>query len=252
MTLGKELVIVSELLWFWALADCIMTGADSTWPWILLIGNLPAALVYWFIYKNPAAQQKFPPLFLKRWAYQQQIMDAEEEARQIGNAIQYIELADLLREVGDPSNALLQYKKALEKESKNARALWGVVKLASERGKLTEVRHSLETLLVVDPDWEAGEAALLYIRLLVNSGESAAAQQALHEYAKEWDDPEAKFYEANFLIQKGEAVRAKEVLEMLIEDVRNSAANPYRRNRPWMIAAKKRLGELKKNAMVLA
>src|SRR5215218_8707543 len=60
--------LVGAAFWIWMLIHCIRNDPDrNLWIWILLIGNFPGALVYFFVRWVPGRTATDTPSLLKRW-----------------------------------------------------------------------------------------------------------------------------------------------------------------------------------------
>ena len=81
----------------------------------------------------------------------------EIAAQQIGNAHQFVQLGDALRETGKFEKACQAYASALDKDPENRQGLWGASMADFELKRFDSARQRMEKLLSLDPQYKFGD-----------------------------------------------------------------------------------------------
>lgn len=236
-------VVLMEAIWLMVLYAA-WDEPDPMWSIIVRLGNFPGAVAYLLCRKVEISDLPWP-FFVKRLMLRQKLDDARSAARHIAGAHQYVELGRLLECVEEFREAFDSYGKALEKEPRNADALWGIARLEKMRGRDAQARAALEALLQASPDYKSGEAALAYSRLLLKGDELDAAERVLATYLKSWREPEARYYMARLLLKRQNTANALKMLEEIADDIRTSAPVPRLENDRWLVASETLISQLK-------
>lgn len=230
--------------WVLMLYDCMRSEPDrQTWLWILLFTNFPGALIYFFMRWIPRCNIQLPSFF-SRWTRSRELWIAEEQARSIGKAHQFVNLGNLLYDMRMFEKAEDAYKQALEKEADNKQALWGAASLDIKNKKFLPAKEHLQKLLSLDPDYKYGDASMAYAETLMVLKEENAAKEHLEKHLKNWNHPEGYITLANILAQQGDKKSAREYLERMISKVRGSSYYHYKRNKHFINKAEKLLKKL--------
>ena len=181
--------------WIWMLVHCIRNDPERmTWLWILIILPGIGPFVYFFARYLPGTQAEMPALgFVKRFTSGRQLAKLEHAAKNIGNAHQWLELADLQREVGKPAEAAQSYRKALQKDGTYLPALWGAAQTELVLKNLPDARGHLQTILNRDFTYKFGDVSLAYGRVLFDLNETDAARTHLVSHLQRWTHPEAHY-----------------------------------------------------------
>src|SRR5262245_30601246 len=83
--------LVAIGFWVWMLLHCARHDPELViWLWILFIGSVPAAIVYFLVRWLPGARVSTGHSLLSRWTRGRQIPRLEAAARNIGNAHQFV------------------------------------------------------------------------------------------------------------------------------------------------------------------
>jgi len=229
---SNALWLVAIAFWAWMLYDCIRHEPErDTWLWVVILLNLPGAVIYFFVRYLPRLKVA-PPPFLGRWMRRRELWRAEAATRNIGNPHQFVELGDILRETGQFARAAEAYQQALEEDPTNAQALWGVALVEVKTKRLDRARDCLQALLEVDPDYKLGDASLAYARTLLELKDLEAAKAHVEEHLHPSTNPEARILLAAILGEQGEPEKARALLEPLVEDLkpaRDAASRGLRR-----------------------
>lgn len=245
LLLTQPITLLFGGFWVWMLVHCLRNDPErNLWLWILLVGNVPGAFVYFIVRWLPGARVSNGPSIFSRWSRSRQIPRLEAAVRNIGNAHQFVELGDALRETGKIDRAADCYAKALQKDAASLPARWGAAQVAFQRKNLPEARGHLEQILAKDVTYKFGDVSLAQCRTLCLLNEKDAARTQLEMHLKRWTHPEAYVLLAELLIENGEHATAREHLESTISDLRGGPAFFARQNRGWARKAKRLLGRL--------
>ena len=218
---------LAVLLWAWMLASCIRRDPDRhLWLWLLLIFPVFGGVIYFFRWLS--LNQVGLPRFLRALGAGRELARLEADARNIGNAHQFLELGDLLWRLGRVDRAAEAYGHALERDPQDTRALWSVARACIRRGELAQAREHLEKVMAADPDYRTGDAALAYGRTLLDLGQAEAAREHLEADLKRRGDPESRILLARALLELGHPQDARERLEAL-RDAVSATSNPRTR-----------------------
>ena len=226
------------------ICECIAYDPQrSIWIWILIFFNFPGAIVYFFVRRLP--ELDFPvSRHIQRRMRRDELWNAEAAAENIGNAYQWVILGDLRRELRLLDKAKDAYLQALDKESDNLQAMWGIVQIEYERQNYADAREYLVRIIELKPDYEYGNAALLHIKALLWLNEESVAQQLLEENIKVWNKPEAYLLLAKLNLKQGQKEIAKQHLEKMVANIRSSPKFHYKRHKHLERKAKKILRTL--------
>jgi hypothetical protein len=234
------------IFWIWMLVDCMLNEPDKyMWLWILFIGNIPAAIVY-FIVKQPVAFRAVMPKFLLRITRGNEISRAELDVYNVPNAYNYGKLGDVYFELGDAKNAGIAYNKALEFDPKDISGLWGAAQADMKNKDYEAAKQKLESLLKIAPEHRFGDPALEYGRAFFELKDFKAAKKQLLKYLEKWSNPEAKLMLAHILADEGGAAEAGKILDEALLDIKGSPKFYYNKKRKWIgkiKALKSKLGK---------
>jgi hypothetical protein len=233
--------MVGTVFWVWMLYDCIQNERDrQTWLWLLIFLNVIGAFLYFISRWLPRAQ--FPlPAFCRRWTRQDDLWQAEAAARNIGKAHQYVQLGNILYDMGDRVKAADAYTQALTREPDNVQALWGNASIALDQKKFSDAQPYLKELVRVRPDFMYGDPSLTYGRVLFQMGVLDAAKSHLEQHLKSWTHPEAYMLLAKIEQRQGNTHQAREALETMIIKIKSSTPYHFRRNRSFVREGEKML-----------
>lgn len=225
------LVFAATGFWVWMIFDCARNDPErNTWLFILILLNIPGAILYFLIRRLPQLNLPGSPYF-RRWSRRQDLWNAEAAVRNIGKAHQYVALGHVLSEIQRFDQAVEAYQQALDKEPKNTHALWGLATIAMHNKQFAIARDHLKTLLTLEPDYKFGEASLLYGQALFAVEDWAAVEPHLEKDLKHWGHPEAAIMLAKIQVNRGETAAAQTALETLIFKLKSSPRFYYRQKR---------------------
>ncbi|MFA6032852.1 MAG: PLDc N-terminal domain-containing protein [Myxococcota bacterium] len=246
--IGSFLGIAGTVIWIFALIDCIRNEPDRyTWLLIILFLNVIGALIYFAVRRLPAVNYLKLPV-VGRWigglTRHRELWQAEADATNIGNPYHFVVLGDLLLETGNSEKAGAAYKRAIEKEPTNIRALYGASLIDEERGNYQEAKDQLGKVLAMDESFDYGGASLAYAKVLYSLGDAGQARTRLEKHLVRWNHPEAGLILARIYIDQGLKSEAKVRLEAVINTVKGAPQYFYRKNRRWVGKARRMLWKL--------
>jgi tetratricopeptide (TPR) repeat protein len=237
---------VGTLFWMWMIFDCVRNEPrNSSWLWLLIILNVPGAIIYFLSKKLPYINLPVPNFF-KKWTMKDALWNAEADVKNIGKSHQYVTLANIRFEMSDLDRALENYLQALAKEEFNAYALYGCATIYYKQKQLDRSAFYLVTLLAKDPEYRRGEASLLYGKCLFELSQYPEARSHLERDIKQWGHTESRILLAKIDIYEGDHGAARERLESAIALLRGSPKFNYRRNQHLINQAQKMLKRLSK------
>ncbi len=217
---------------FWMLMvfDCIRNEPKgSSWIWIVVIFNLPGAIVYFVSQKLPDLYVL--PAFCKRWTLKEALWNAEAGVYNIGKSPEYIKLGNVLLEMGNLDRALESYQEALSREPSNPHALWGCATVEIQQQKFDRAAIQLKKILHQQPKYKHGEASLLYGRVLYELAEWDKAKQQLIMDVRQWSHPESLLLLAKIAIDELQGEIARGYLENMLAKLQAAPRDDYRHNR---------------------
>ncbi|OUL37474.1 hypothetical protein BV372_00445 [Nostoc sp. T09] len=236
--------LVTTGFWLFMIYDCIRNEPErQIWLWILLLVNVPGAIIYFLTRWIPRGNIPLPNYFT-RWTRKRELWIAEAQAKNIGKAHQYVTLGNLLCDIGSFDKAEVAYKQALEKEADNLQALWGAALIAVKNHKFASAKEHLQIILKIAPDYKYGDASLIYGETLFALKELDTAKIHLEQHIKNWSHPEAYITLAQILSQQSDTQAARSYLETMIAKIRGSSYYHFKRNRHFIGKAEKLLKTL--------
>lgn len=247
LILYQPLGLILVVFWLWMLIHCARNDPErGLWLWILFVGTVPAAVVYFVVRWLPGARVSSGPSIFNRWAKRRQIPRLEAAARNIGNAHQFVELGEAYRETGRHDKAAECFLKALEKDAASLPALWGAAQSEMHRLNHAGARTHLEKILAKDGSYKFGDVSLAFCRTLHLLNDTDAARERLQQHLKRWTQPEAYVLLATIEIERGDHAAARNCLESTLLDLTGGPAFFARQNRGWARKARRMLRQLPK------
>lgn len=230
----------------WMLVHCYRTEPDRQfWIWILLIAQPIGPIAYFVLRFLPS--REFPaPAFLRRWTRGRELSRLETAAEQIGNAHQFVQWGDALREVGKLDDANAAYERALKKDAQNLQALWGSAQVAAHQKRYQDVRQFTRLVLDKDVQYKFGDVSLAHGKALSELGELDAARDHLQQHIRRWRHPEALYLLAKLHAGQGDTKAARQDLLGLIQDINGSPVAIARKYGRWKSRARQMLRKLPK------
>jgi hypothetical protein len=232
----------------WMVLWCVRHDPErGVWLWIILLFHPIGAAIYFLARWLPGANLAAPRA-LQRLTRARDLNRLEIAARQIGNAHQFIELGDALRETGQWEKAVEAYLKALKKDPDNLQAMWGAASGQFRTKQFPAANEHLARLMGLDPTYKFGDVSLLYAKSLHALGRSDDALAHLEGHIRRWRHPEALHLLSCLYADRGQTDKAREQLQALIMDIEASPAAIARKQSAWKGRAKKMLRRLPTSA----
>lgn len=225
----------------WMLIHCLRTEPDRYfWVWVMVIAQPIGAIAYFVLRYVPS--KEFPtPTFLRRWTRGRELVRLETAAQQIGNAHQFIQWGNVLREVNQLDQADAAFRQALKKDGDNLQALWGAAQVADSQRRFSDVKTLTRQILDKDPQYKFGDVALMYGRALKELGDRDAACAHLEQHIKRWRHPEALYMLAELSLESGDKATARNYATALIQDLNGSPLAIARKHGRWKSRGKQLL-----------
>ena len=236
---GGSLLYLALMIWMtvW----CVRNDPEwRVWLWIILIFHPVGAFIYFLARWLPGANLPAPD-FTQKFLRKGEIQKLEIAARQIGNAHQFVELGDALRETGQFDRASAAYAGALAKDGDNPQALWGAGWVHFQQEDYPSAHEKLSKLVEIDPGYKFGDVSLLHGKTLAAIGQREAACDHLERHIKRWRHPEALYVLAQLYFSDNCLDEAREHLQALIMDVDSSPKAIARKQMSWKSRAQKLL-----------
>ena len=210
------------------------------WVWIILIFYPLGPFIYFFARWIPGTNIPAPD-FAQRFLRKGELQKLEIAAQQIGNAHQFIELGDALRETGQLDRAAIAYDDALAKDADNPQALWGRGWVAFHQEDFQTAHKNLSKLVSIDPAYKFGDVSLLHAKTLIALGQRDEACEHLEGHIKRWRHPEALYVLGQLYFADNCLDEARSHLQALIMDINSSPSAIARKQMSWKSKAQKLL-----------
>lgn len=231
-------------LLIWMVLYCVNNDPDRhIWLWIIVLIWPLGPFIYLIGRWLPSSQLKLPR-FTQRWTRQGEIRKLETAALQIGNAHQYVQYGDALKNIGSREKALNAYSQALTRESKNLAALWGAAAMEFQLAQYLEAKVHLEQILEIDETYKFGDVSLLYGKTLQAFDLNDAARTHLEKHSKKWRQPEAMYLLASLYVENQQPEQARQALQNLVIDLDSSPRVIARKHLFWKSRAKRLLKKM--------
>jgi len=232
------------VFWLWMVWHCLRTEPDRFfWLWLMVVVQIVGPLLYFAVRYCPSVNMKGPAV-VRRWTRRRELDRLEVAARQIGNAHQYCQWGDALREVGLADQAARAYDQALAKDPTSLPALWGATQVAATQGRSIDVLHLARRILERDPQYKFGDVSLALGKAMIDVGDEQDAVRHFEQHVRRWRHPEALYLLATLYVRQGNAPAAREQLQALLMDLRGSPASIARQHGRWKSRARQLLKKL--------
>lgn len=233
ITLMFDLVIFATTgFWMYAIFDCIRNDPDrNVWIWLLLFFNFFGAVIYFLTRMLPRMNTSSAPSYFKRWTKGKALREAEAGVVNIGKSHQYVQLGNVLLEMGKMPQAEAAFQEAITKEPDHLDALWGMASVVVSAKRWEDAHTHLQHLLVLDPEYKRGDASLVMGKVLVASEQRELAKTHLIKDIKDWSHPEAAFMLASLQSEDGEKQAAYDILKTMLAKLKACPEFYYRQHR---------------------
>jgi hypothetical protein len=244
------LLLVSIALQIFCAVHVVRSGRPLYWIWLLLIGSYIAVAAYVVIAVLPDLRNDPGSRKVAR-----RVLHAFDPARQRRHIEQRLELADTIDNrralaeeclrLGDHVNAVELYRSILKGIYANEpQFMLGLADAQAGTADYAAARATLDALIQAHPEFRSSEGHLLYARCLEQLGEDEAA---LHEYevlARSYPGEKARFLYASLLRKRDRHDDARAVFNEMLKRSRLAPRYYRRKEREWLEAAKRELGNL--------
>lgn len=232
--------------WVWMLIHSLRFEPDKTfWLWLMIVAPFPGAMVYLVARVIPAADWH-TPVWLQRFTRSRELAQLASATEMIGNAHQFVQYGDALRETAQWSEAATAYDNALRKDPGSLPALWGAALVARQQKKWDDVLRFCRPILDRDPQYRFGDASFAYGSALLETGDTAGGRAHLEKHCQRWRNPEAVYRLAERCAADGDAAAAKQYAMDVIRDINSSPSAIARKHGRWKSLARKLLNRLPK------
>jgi hypothetical protein len=231
-------LLLTAVMWafsFWLVADCLRRRANPVWVVVILLiqpwGGI-AYLLYlkWAQYRGRAVGAMAPA------PARAGVPSPPEEPA--------LDLADRLEEQRRFGEAAPIYRRALEQDARDPRALHGLARSAIELEQRQSALEAYEALMAVDPRYRNYTAALEYAEALHLAGRAADAAGLLEGLVEETGRLNHRLALAHYCEAAGQKQRARSVLSDALAAYASSPLLEQEANRHWHRRITDKLEEL--------
>jgi hypothetical protein len=224
-------VILTGLIWafsFWLVADCLRRRMSAWWMLVILLVQPYGGLAYLIYLK-----------IRERHIERRRPLHGGASAPVLG-----LDVADQLEEQRRFAEAALLYRRSLELDANDPRALHGLARCRMELGQPRDALESYEALMAVDPRYRNYAAALEYAETLHQDGRDLDAVGLLEGLVQETGRLNHRLALAHYCNAAGQTAHARSVLEQALEAYASSPPSAREANRRWQRRIADKLGEL--------
>jgi len=235
-------LLLSVVMWafsFWLVADCLRRRVNPVWVVLILLIQPYGGVAYllylkWAQYRGRPVGA--PPT---RGTGDMGLPTQPEEAA--------LDMADRLEEQQRFGEAVQIYRRALDREPNDPRALHGLARSAIELQQTHEALEAYEALMAIDPRYRNYAAALEYAEALHLAGRAADAAGLLEGLVEETGRLNHRLALAHYYEAAGQTARAKSVLSDALAAYASSPLLEQEANRRWHRRITDKLDELAAN-----
>ncbi len=230
--------------WIWMLIHSLRFEPDKTfWLWLLIVAPFPGAVVYLVARVIPAADWN-TPVWLQRFTRSKELARLASATEMIGNAHQFVQYGDALRDTAQWTEAARAYQQALKKDPDCLPALWGAALVATEQKKWDAVLPLCRQILDRDAQYRFGDCSFAYAKALLATGDKVAGRAHLEKHCQRWRSPEAVYLLAERCAEDGDTVAARQHVMDVIRDINGSPSAIARKQGRWKSRARRLLQKL--------
>jgi len=235
--LGAAVGLLTLALQIWMIVDCLRTGNEPYWIWVILVLGPIGVLIYFFVCKYGTSRVERS--FFKRRAQQRQIEELQAKIHHLDKAYHYAELGDVYREQQKWPLAQRAYRAAIERDPDmfEARAYLGCVLLAQNQPE--EAWKLLEPAFQQKPGFKSGELLWQCARCQAARGQFPQARQLYEQLLDSHGYFEAQYEYATLLNRLGEKDASIAAARQLVDDAKHAPRFHQRSSRPWMKKAQR-------------
>lgn len=234
--------------WVWMLVHSLRFEPDKTfWLWLMIVAPFPGAVVYLVARVIPGADWQ-TPVWLQRFTRAKELARLATATETIGNAHQFVQYGDALRETNQWSEAAAAYEHALRKDPASLPALWGAAQVARQQKKWGEVVPLCRQILDRDPQYRFGDASFTYAQALLETGNTTQGREHLEKHCQRWRNPEAVYLLAERCAADGDVAMARQHTLDVIRDINGSPSAIARKHGRWKSRARRLLKKMPPNS----
>lgn len=200
----------------WMIADCVRSGRDFYWIWIMLLFWGIGALVYFFAYYVDGS--KVFRGVIRRYNLKQQARELEGRVHNIDNAYHRTKLGDAYRDLKRLDKAAESYRAALKHDPKALDACAHLACVLVEQGKFEEAKPLLLEALEENPHYEYGDLLLHAAHCAIGLNDMETAHTCYGEITKKYTYPRARIEYAELLNRTGDHDEAVALLKRVVAD----------------------------------
>ena len=237
--LGSVIGLLIFAFQIWMIVDCVRSGNDWYWIWIILFLGPIGAAIYFFMFRYGSSG--IERSFSKRRNQLRQIEELKSKIHHLDKADHYAELGDIHRERHEWALAQQAYESALERDGEmfDTKVHLGYVLLAQNRPH--EAWKFLEPALQQKPSFESGQLLWQSARCQAALRQLPQARQLYERLLDSHSYFEAQYEYAELLDRLGERDACIAVAKQLVHDVRHAPRFSQRASRPWLKKAQRLL-----------
>ena len=222
-----------------ACVDCVRSGNEWYWIWIILFLGPIGAAIYFFMfrYRSTGIERSFS----KRRNQLRQIEELKSKIHHLDKGDHYAALGDIHRERHEWALAQQAYESALERDDSllDAKAHLGYVLLAQNRA--AEAWKLLEPAYRQKPSFESGQLLWQCARCQAALGQTDQARALYEKLLDSHSYFEAQYEYAEPLRRLGDKDASIAVAKQLIDDLKHAPRFSQRVSRPWLRKARRLL-----------
>jgi hypothetical protein len=230
--LGRLIGLLVFAFQIWMIVDCVRSGNEWYWIWIILFLGPVGALIYFFVcrYRSTGIERSFS----KRRIQQRQMEELKSKIHHLDKAYHYAELGDLYRERHEWALAQQAYESALERDDSlfDATVHLGYVLLA--QGRAADAWKLLEPAFQHQPSFESGQLIWQCARCQAALGQVQQARQLYERLLENHSYFEAQYEYSELLGRLGDKEACVAAARQLVEDVKHAPRFHQRAGRPWL------------------
>jgi hypothetical protein len=236
---------IAAIFWILMAYDCFKRSPRSYgWLLFVVIFNFPAAIIYLLFKRSTNSQRPQRPIVSpeKLAKLANTLKMAEDDAKYIGKAHQYVLLGNALFAMGEFDRALAAYQGALNRETTCSPALYGCAYIEVGQKKFDVALNHLNLLMRNDPEHKRGEVSLLYGKILCATDKWSLAKIHLERDVKYWGHAESWLLLAKIVLyQEGDRATARNYLNTMLSRLKAAPKFHYEQNLHLVQEAEKML-----------
>ncbi len=234
--------LLLALFQVWMLVDAVRR---EEWLWAVFIFfgfGLVAVFYFLLVYRaNNAPGQGFE---LPGARAGERIKVLQEKIRHLDNAYHHFQLGDLYFQKGRYEKAEACYRASLERDGQDLDARAHLGQCLLRQGKAAEARPLLEAVCHENARHDFGYTLMAYAEALTAMGENETAWNVWKKIVAEHAYARAKVQFSELCIKRQEWEQARLQLEEVLAEDRNAPAFTRKRDRVWVVRARRLLRTL--------